>query len=89
MRALSTRARLEGLLERDIGGGQDMKLMLNGHSFLIGRLLDQQIRDIYAGIPVSNRVELAAIPREGQAELKTLIRRLQSTPDLMRDLMFG
>lgn len=89
IRAVSTCARLEGLLTLDIGGKEDLKAMLAGHSFLIGRLLDQQIRDIYAGVPVSNRIELAAMPREGQAELKTLIRRLQSTPQLVRDLMFG
>lgn len=88
IRAVSTRARLEGLLSLDIGGKEDLKAMLAGHAFLIGLLLDQQIRDIYAGVPVSNRVELAAMPREGQAGLKTLIRRLQSTPQLVRDLMF-
>lgn len=88
IRAVSTRARLEGLLSLDIGGNEDMKAMLAGHAFLIGLLLDQQIRDIYAGVPVSNRVELAAIRREEQAGLKTLIRRLQSTPQLVRDLMF-
>ena len=88
IRTVSTRARLEGLLALDIGGNEDMKAMLTGHSFLIGLLLDQQIRDIYAGVPVSNRVELATIRREGQAELKALIRRLQSTPQLVRDLMF-
>lgn len=89
IRTLSTRARLEGLMALEIGGDDDMKAMLAGHSFLIGLLLDQQIRDIYAGVPVSNRVELTAIPREGQAELKTMIRRLQSAPDLVRNLMFG
>ncbi|MCO5146462.1 MAG: DUF294 nucleotidyltransferase-like domain-containing protein [Aquamicrobium sp.] len=88
IRAVSTRVRLEGLLSLDIGGKEDMKAMLAGHVFLIGLLLDQQIRDIYAGVPVSNRVEPAAIRREEQAELKALIRRLQSMPQLVRDLMF-
>lgn len=88
IRAVSTRARLEGLLSLDIGGSEDMKAMLAGQAFLIGLLLDQQIRDIYAGVPVSNRVEVAAIRREEQAGLKTLVRRLRSTPQLVRDLMF-
>lgn len=89
IRALSTRDRLEALIARDIGGDQDMKAMLAGHAFLIGLLLGQQIHDVYAGVPVSNRVELAAIPREQQSELKTLVRRLQSVPGLVRDLMFA
>ncbi|MBE1207955.1 DUF294 nucleotidyltransferase-like domain-containing protein [Aminobacter carboxidus] len=89
IRALSTRDRLEALIALDVGGEQDMKAMLAGHSFLIGLLLDQQIRDVYAGVTVSNRVDLAAIPREQQGELKTLVRRLQSVPGLVRDLMFA
>ena len=89
IRALSTRDRLDGLIALDVGGDRDMKAMLAGHAFLIGLLLGQQIRDIYAGIPVSNRVDMAAIPREQQSELKTLIRHLQSVPGLVRDLMFS
>ncbi|MEI5682511.1 DUF294 nucleotidyltransferase-like domain-containing protein [Mesorhizobium sp. CCNWLW179-1] len=89
IRALSTRDRLDGLIALDIGGDRDMKTMLVGHAFLIELLLGQQIRDVYAGIPVSNRVDLAAIPREQQSDLKTLIRHLQSTPELVRNLMFA
>ncbi|TIX96028.1 MAG: hypothetical protein E5V24_02930, partial [Mesorhizobium sp.] len=60
-----------------------------GHSMLIGLLLAQQTHDIYAGIPVSNRIEINALTREQQSELKSLIKRLQSAPDLVRDLMFA
>lgn len=88
IRMVSTRGRLEGLIALDIGGDEDMRAMLAGHSFLIGLLLDQQIRDIFAGVPVTNRVEPAAFGREKQAELKALIRRLQSTPQLVWGLMF-
>jgi DNA polymerase-3 subunit epsilon/CBS domain-containing protein len=89
IRELSTRARLDGLIALDVGGDRDMKTMLAGHTLLIRLLLDQQIRDIYAGTPVSNRVDLAAISREQQSELKTLIKELQSVPGLVRDLMFA
>ncbi len=89
IREHSTRARLDGLIALDVGGDRDMKTMLAGHSLLFRLLLDQQIRDIYAGIRVSNRVDLAAISREQQSELKTLIRHLQSVPGLVRDLMFA
>ena len=66
-----------------------MKAMLAGHAMLLGLLLGQQTRDIYAGIPVSNRIEINGLAREQQAELKSLIKRLQSAPDLVRDLMFA
>jgi DNA polymerase-3 subunit epsilon/CBS domain-containing protein len=89
IRERSTRARLDRLIAQDIGGERDMKAMLAGHSMLIGLLLAQQTHDIYAGIPVSNRIEINALTREQQAELKSLIKRLQSAPDLVRDLMFA
>lgn len=89
IRERSTRARLEQLIALDIGGEPDMKAMLAGHTMLIGLLLAQQTHDIYAGIPVSNRVEINALAREQQAQLKSLIKRLQSAPDLVRDLMFA
>ena len=89
IRERSTRARLDKLIALDIGGERDMKAMLAGHAMLLGLLLGQQTRDIYAGIPVSNRIEINGLAREQQVELKRLIKRLQSAPDLVRDLMFA
>ena len=89
IRERSTRARLDRLIALDIGGDRDMKAMLAGHAMLLGLLLGQQTRDIYAGIPVSNRIEINGLAREQQVELKSLIKRLQSAPDLVRDLMFA
>lgn len=89
IRELSTRARLERLIALEIGGDSDMEAMLAGHALLIGLALAQQVRDAHAGIPVSNRVELAALTRGQQGELKTAIRQLQSVPALVRDLMFS
>ncbi|PTE07944.1 DUF294 nucleotidyltransferase-like domain-containing protein [Mesorhizobium helmanticense] len=89
IRERSTRARFEKLIALDIGGERDIKAMLAGHAMLIGLLLGQQTHDIYAGIPASNRIAIDDLTREQQAELKSLIKRLQSVPDLMRDLMFA
>ncbi|MBB4004526.1 DUF294 nucleotidyltransferase-like domain-containing protein [Aurantimonas endophytica] len=88
VRAAGTRDRLEGLMARGIGGERDMKAMAEGHDLLLRLALAQQTRDIYAGIAVSNRVELAALSREQQKDLKQLVRRLQAVPDLLHDLMF-
>lgn len=85
---LSTRARLQGLLERDMGGAEDMSHMLAGHSFLIGLLLRQQIKDIFDGIQPSNRVELGELSKAAHNQLKAVIRDLKSVPNLVRDLMF-
>jgi DNA polymerase-3 subunit epsilon/CBS domain-containing protein len=89
VRARSTRERLEGLIGLDIGGDEDMTAMLSAHSFILGLLLAQQSRDLYAGLPVSNRVEVAKLDRTQRAELKAALKALQPAPDLVRDLMFG
>jgi CBS domain-containing protein len=89
IRERSTRARFERLIALDIGGDRDMKAMLAGHAMLIGLLLGQQTQDIYAGIPASNHIEINALTREQQVELKSFLKRLQSAPDLVRDLMFA
>ena len=89
IRAHGTRERLEALIGLDIGGRADLEAYLGGHSLLVGLLLDQQIRDIFAGVPVSNRIDPAALTGRRQGELKDLLRQLRSAPDLVRDLMFS
>ncbi len=87
--AHSTRDRLEGLAKLDIGGDTDFDAMRSGHSFLLSMLLQQQSRDLHSGHPVSNKVELGRFGKAEQAELKSVLKPLQSAPDLVRDLMFG
>ncbi|MGE0503158.1 MAG: DUF294 nucleotidyltransferase-like domain-containing protein [Rhizobiaceae bacterium] len=85
----ATKARLEALIARNIGGDADMAVMIDGHAFLVRLMLAQQSADLLAGIPVSNKVEVAKLSREDQARLKVVLKQLQSAPALVRDLMFG
>ena len=85
----STKARLERLIGLDIGGDRDMKAMLSGHGLLLSLLLAQQTRDLHAGIPASNKVETGRLSKDEQAELKSVLKTLQSAPGLVKDLMFG
>lgn len=89
VRARSTRERLEGLIALDIGGDRDMEALIAGHGLLIRLLLAQQSRDLECGVRVSNRVELAELKREEREELKDVLGRIRSAPELVRDLMFG
>ncbi len=89
VRERSTRTRLEKLVALDLGGDRDLQAMLSGHSVLLGLLLHQQTADVYAGVTVSNRVEIGALTREHQAELKSIVKRLQAAPELVRSMMFG
>ena len=85
----STKARLERLIGLDIGGDRDMKAMLSGHGLLLSLLLAQQTSDLHAGIPASNMVEIGRLSKDEQAELKSVLKTLQSAPGLVKDLMFG
>jgi DNA polymerase-3 subunit epsilon/CBS domain-containing protein len=85
----STKARLERLIGLDIGGDRDMKAMLSGHGLLLSLLLAQQTRDLHAGIPASNKVETGRLSKDELAELKSVLKTLQSAPGLVKDLMFG
>ncbi len=89
IRARSTRERLAGLKALDLGAVGDLDRLTDGHAFLLGLLLEQQSRDLHAGIAVSNRVELASLSQRRLARLKVVLRDVQRVPMLLRDLMFG
>ena len=88
VRANSTKARLEGLADLDIGGATDIAAMLTGHAFLLSVLLKQQGHDLQAGIAVSNRVDIARLDKRQRSELKELLKSIQTLPSLLHDFMF-
>lgn len=85
----ATKARLERLMSLEIGGDDDLKAMLHGHSTLMRLLLTQQAADFASGIPVTNRVEAGKLDRADYQSLKMLLKQLRTVPTLVRDLMFG
>jgi DNA polymerase-3 subunit epsilon/CBS domain-containing protein len=89
IRERGTRERLEGLIAKGIGGEADMRAILDAHALILSLMLAQQSRDLHSGVPDSNRVELSKLTRDQTAGLKAALRRLQDTPALVRDLMFG
>jgi CBS domain-containing protein len=87
VRHRSTRHRLEGLIARDIGADEDLRALLDGHAFLLSLMLAQQSEDLAAGIPVSNRVEIAGLGASQTARLKTVLRLVERIPGLFRSLV--
>lgn len=85
--ARSTRARLEGLIERQIGNETAIRRVLAAHELVLSLMLAQQGLDRHQGVPLSNGVEIATLPRDRRGALRTALRDLQIVPDLMRDLM--
>lgn len=84
----STSERLGALAGRT-GGKADLEALDRDHAVVLAALLQQQARDIEAGLPPTNRLDPRSIPREQLERLRQALRHIRSVPDLVRDLMFG
>jgi len=89
VRARSTAERLEGLMALELGPQNDLQNLIAGHGLALKLMLAQQARDIEAGIPVSNRVDISALKRGQTASLKSALNDFQIIPELARGLMFA
>jgi CBS domain-containing protein len=85
--ARSTRARLEGLIAREIGSEAAIRRMLEAHKLVLSIMLAQQGSDLHLGIPVSNSVEVSVLSREQRTALKGALRDLEIIPEFVHDLM--
>ena len=58
------------------------------HQMLITIILQQQLRDLEAGIPPGNKVEARYLTIDQKKQLKACFGRLQELDGLMRDILF-
>ena len=58
------------------------------HQMLIEIILDQQLRDLEAGIPPGNKIEPRYLSADEKRQLKACFGRLQELDGLMRDILF-
>jgi DNA polymerase-3 subunit epsilon/CBS domain-containing protein len=89
IRRRSTKRRLEGLTEKNLGNRDEVAALSQAHGLFMSLMLAQQSADLEAGIPASNRVEVGTLARARQAELKAALKAVQHVPDFTRTLMFG
>ncbi len=87
--ALATPQRLGQGAARAGRGETDAALLADVHGFLLRLLLDQQIADLEAGVPPSNRVVLARLTRQDQDQLKDALGRVDLIREMLRDLLQG
>jgi DNA polymerase-3 subunit epsilon/CBS domain-containing protein len=83
----STRARLEGVKTRQPRAERDLDAMIVAHGVLLAAVLDQQLVDIAAGVPPSNKVEPGRLVRGELQRLKDALRSLKHTDEMVRDLL--
>jgi DNA polymerase-3 subunit epsilon/CBS domain-containing protein len=61
--------------------------MIEAHRVLIGDILDQQLVDIAAGKPTSNKVEIRRLDSGRLEKLKKALKSLKYADEMVRDLL--
>ncbi len=77
--ARSTPDRLIAAREQDIPGAHLINGLVEAHHIMLGTILRQQLRDIEAGVPLSNKVALADLD---QHEKQQLVWALEQSPGI-------
>ena len=85
----STPARLAAVKSQHVGAEHDLDALIEAHRVLLGEILDQQLVDIGAGIPASNKVETRRLDSSRLAKLKDALKSLRYADEMVRDLLTG
>jgi DNA polymerase-3 subunit epsilon/CBS domain-containing protein len=83
----STPARLAAVKSLRQGAERDLEAMIEAHRVLIGDILDQQLVDIAAGKPTSNKVETRRLDSGRLEKLKEALKSLKYADEMVRDLL--
>jgi CBS domain-containing protein len=83
----STRARLAGVTAKHPPAAHDLDALVAAHAVLIGAILDQQLVDIAAGRPPSNKVDVRRLTRTEYARVKDALSSLKHLDSTVRDLL--
>jgi DNA polymerase-3 subunit epsilon/CBS domain-containing protein len=83
----STKARLEGVKALKVGAETDLDALIDGQEILLSAILAQQLIDIAAGQPASNKVEVRRLGRREQERVKRALASLKHVDQMVRDLL--
>jgi DNA polymerase-3 subunit epsilon/CBS domain-containing protein len=83
----STKSRIEGIRALGLGSERDLKAMIETQRVILSAILGQQLADIAAGRPPSNKVELKRLSRDEQTELKDALSSIRYSHEMLRDLL--
>lgn len=87
--SLSTPQRLRQAAEKAGRSQPDAELLADIHGFLMRLILTQQIADLEAGVPPTNRVRVDALSHRDQDELREALGRIDLITHMLRDLLQG
>jgi CBS domain-containing protein len=83
----STKERLDAVRALGLGSDSDLVAMADTQRVVLSAILDQQLADIAAGRPPSNKVEIKRLSGEAQANLKDALNSIRHANDMLRDLL--
>ncbi|MBK8007255.1 MAG: CBS domain-containing protein [Rhizobiales bacterium] len=83
----STKARIENIRALGLGADSDLNAMIEAQRVILRAILDQQLADIAAGRPPSNKVDVKRLPRVEQTKLKDALASIRHTNEMLRDLL--
>ncbi len=86
--ARTTKARLQGLIERGAGDTSLMERLIRDHEFILSLMLTSQERQVSSGRKPTNLIDLRGLSREQVKRLKEALSDIQYAPDLVQDLLF-
>ena len=81
--ARATPERLSAARDHDIPGGHRIGDLIDAHRILLDAILRQQLRDIEAGVKLSNKVEVSALDSHEKQQLHWALEQSRSISDLM------
>jgi DNA polymerase-3 subunit epsilon/CBS domain-containing protein len=88
VRARPTPERYRGVAAAGVGSPADIEALIAAHRLLIGTMLDQQLVDAEAGVPLSPRVEIGRLAKEQRDELKAALDSVKLAIDLVGEGRF-
>ena len=84
----STPARLAAIAALGRGGSDDLDALARAQALFLDLILDQQLADMQAGLPPSNKVAVKRLSREQRAALRDALAAVRHLDALTRDLLF-
>ena len=88
VRARSTPERFRGVAAAGIGSPADIDAIVEAHRLLLGIILDQQLADAEAGVPLSPKVDIARLGKPAREELRAALGSVRSAIDLVGEGRF-
>jgi CBS domain-containing protein len=83
VRARSTPERFRGVEAAGVGAPSDIEAIIAAHRLLLGAMLEQQLADTQAGMPLSPRVEIGRLSKERRGELRAALDSIGAAIDLV------